>query len=133
MRFRLIRVTEWKHATLGILLVDDKPEFKTLELPWCENMQCGSCIPEGVYTCKKILSPTFGMTFEVQNVRNRSNILFHIGNTPLDTHGCILLGETYGELEGRGAILQSRKAFNRFMDILRATGDFEITISNAIL
>ncbi|MBF0473508.1 MAG: hypothetical protein HQK93_07215 [Nitrospirae bacterium] len=49
---------------------------------------------------------------------NRSDILLHWGNFPRDTHGCVLIGEEFGEIEGQDAILNSHKAFRNFMTML---------------
>ena len=47
----------------------------------------------------------------IKDVPNRSYILFHIGNYPKNTKGCILIGNT----KSKNAIGQSTKAFKKLM------------------
>ena len=68
----------------------------TLENPWKDNQRNISCIPEGEYPVRLRL-PRESATREyvhllVQDVPNRDWILFHRGNFPKDTSGCILVG-----------------------------------------
>lgn len=83
-------------------------------------------IPAGVYEIKfrkhggfhdrylKKFGPEFhhGM-LELQNVPNYDAILIHIGNTPKDTAGCILLGVTRHPTE-RNFIQGSEIAYKKF-------------------
>ena len=110
----LTRVSYTKHGTFGVLLDKGIPFCVTLERPWLDNRRNVSCIPFGIYTCKRIISPKFGDTFEVLNVPGRSHILFHKGNLQEDTHGCILVGEYFDPLNNEPAILASGKAFQEF-------------------
>ncbi len=114
-QLRLIRVTEHNGATFGVLCIDDRPMFVTLEDKWRDNERMVSCIPKGRYVIKRHKSPKFGECFKVQNVPDRSEILIHAGNTHIDTHGCILLGLMFGTVGTNSAILSSRAAVANFM------------------
>lgn len=127
---RLVRVTEHNGATLGVLTIDGSPEMLTLEDPWHLNERNISCIPEGRYKIKLNNSPRFGKTYILEDVPERSYILIHPGNTPKDTHGCILVGLQYGELNDMPAVLASRSAFGKFMELM-AGDEGEIVIINA--
>ena len=109
--FKLIRISHTTIATFGVLLEEDIPFCVTLERPWLGNIKSISCIPEGFYICKRIISPKFGDTFHIEGVPNRPHILFHKGNLSDDTHGCILVGEQFEPLRGENAVLASGKAF----------------------
>lgn len=102
-------------CTLGVFLDDTLPFALTLERPWKNNQRNISCIPVGGYICKRIQSPKFGDTFEVQKVPGRSEILFHKGNIDDDTHGCILVGEMFEPLGSENAIRASRQGFKEFL------------------
>jgi hypothetical protein len=115
---RLVRVTEYNGATLGVLTIDESPEMMTLEDPWHLNERNISCIPEGRYTIVPHKSPKFGSTYLVENVTERSHILIHAGNTAKDTSGCILVGLQFGELNNEPAVLASRSAFLKFMELM---------------
>ena len=122
------RVQCLPEATLGVLYIDGDEFCKTLENPWFDNQKYISCIPKGRYTCKWRNSPKFGRTIMVMDVPNRSHILFHAGNLPKDTSGCILLGKKHGKLREQRAVLSSRPAFMSFLDQLRDKTQFILEI-----
>lgn len=125
---RLTRIASCNGATLGALSIDNWPRLVTLEDAWLENASNVSCIPNGSYTIKRHQSPKFGEVFKVELVPNRSHILLHWGNTDIDTHGCILLGTSFGELNGKPAILQSKAAFCTFMHLLQGKDSAKLDI-----
>jgi len=113
--FKLIRVASLSDSTFGVLIDDDVPFCVTVERPWLDNERGKSCIPDGAYVCKRIDSPKFGDTFEVQKVKGRSHILFHKGNISDDSHGCIIIGEQFGNpVLGEKALFSSGVAFKEF-------------------
>lgn len=107
----LVRVSQSELGTFGVLLHGKTPFALTLERPWSNNEPNVSCIPPGEYLCRRVNSPRFGETFEVLGVDRRSHILFHGGNTIEDTHGCILIGEEFGVINGVPAVLSSQRGF----------------------
>lgn len=117
--------------TFGVLFYGVLIPFAlTLERPWRDNRRGISCIPAGVYTCKKITSPKFGVTFEVLNVPGRQEILLHKGNIQEDSHGCILIGEQFGALHNEPGILASEAGFEEFMKITALSDTFVLTIED---
>lgn len=130
-QLRLVRVSEYNGATCGVLVIDDSPEFVTLEDAWRDNERLISCIPQGRYKIKLHRSPKFGLTYQVMDVPERSHILFHAGNTHKDTHGCILLGMQYGRIGSESAILASRSAFLKFMDLMGNTPEAQLIVIDA--
>ena len=81
---------------LNYSYMSHKLDVDTLENPYINNERNISCIPEGQYKVRLRL-PRESATRDylhllVQDVPNRSYILFHIGNTAADTSGCILVG-----------------------------------------
>ena len=126
----LKRIADNKDGTFGVLLDGQIPFALTLERQWLNNEKGKSCIPVGEYTCKRVLSPKFGDTFEVQNVPNRSNILFHKGNINYDTHGCLLVGEQFEKFDDKTAVLSSAKGFSEFMERLKGEKEFLLRIYN---
>lgn len=103
----------------------------TIERPWQQNEDNVSCIPEGSYHCKRIVSPSKGPTFTVTNVPEREHILFHVGNTIDDFQGCIGLGLELGFLKGMWALKggTSGPAFKQFMEYLKDENEFQLTIT----
>ena len=128
MKLRLVRVSEYKDATLGVLCLDDRPIAVTLEDKWRDNERMVSCIPTGAYKVMRHISPKFGECFKVIDVPDRSEILIHAGNTHKDTHGCILLGLMYGTVGTEAAILSSRAAVANFMTEMLGVEEAELEI-----
>ena len=124
----LKRIAQNEEGTFGVLLDNGTPFALTAENPWAGNRPEVSCIPHGRYTCRRVRSPRFGETFEVASVPGRTHILFHRGNTPEDTRGCILVGNHFGILEGSVAVLSSREAFKELLGRLEGKEKFAFLI-----
>ena len=106
-------------CTMGKLYAEDgKLICSTFELPDRKNAINISCIPDGEYMLKMIVSPKYGPCYKVHDVANRTNILIHTGNTTDDTRGCIMPCSSYGILNGKIAGLSSRVAYIRLLAVL---------------
>ena len=112
--------------TLGRLKIDDL-ELWTIERPWLNNVPFKSCIPTGQYKVKRTNSPRFGPgTWQVQDVPDRTHILFHVANTSADVVGCIGCGiSLYPDLNGVG---NSRKAMAKFNSYLAGLDETDLVI-----
>ena len=136
MEFFIARVAYHPKGTFGVLLHQPallmplRPIATTCEEVWAFNQRNASCIPQGRYLCQRVLSPKFGDTFEVTGVPGRSAILFHKGNTTLDTEGCILLGETFTQLNGRVSIGESGLGYGEFMSLTAEVDTFYLTVQD---
>ena len=124
----LKRIIENKDGMFGVLIDWDVPFALTLERQWLNNEPMLSCIPAGDYICKRVISPKFGDVFKIIGVEGRNNILFHKGNVIDHTEGCILIGEEFGSLDGKTAVLNSGKGFGEFMEKLKGLDEFKIII-----
>ena len=138
MNVEIIRVEQGPSGTFGVLKINGECVCLTLERPWEDNKPNVSCIPSGIYTCKRVNSPHHGTTYEVMHVPYRSSILFHIGNTIRDSQGCILTGMFFGYLMVKGTctrgLYRSKSAFEKFMSIMAEIGcdEFTLTIQEAV-
>ena len=130
MKARIVRMEDTEAGVLGALLLDDELFCATLEDPDLDNQVGISCIPEGVYLCKRVKSPRFGDTFEVTKVPGRTHILFHPGNTQRDTRGCVLLGQYWGKLQGDRAIMNSGDSFRGFIKATEGVSEFWLLIDD---
>ena len=124
----LTRVHDWGNETVGML---ETGSFtcNTLELPWKDNQSNISCIPKGTYNCKWRWTLKFGWCYGVENVPNRSGILFHEGNYFFNTLGCIILGDKYGDLNNDKTpdLLNSKDTRKKF-EVLMNKKDFTLII-----
>ena len=128
------------HGTFGELTVKGY-SFFSLEDEWRDNQPNESCIPAGTYVIERTVYQRYGYpTYEVMDVPDRSRILFHPLNTEEDTEGCIGLGlnlgflvvdrdEETGRRERKKAVLKSRQAFNKFMQLMGGAPRAELVIS----
>lgn len=118
-------------GTFGKLIMPNGTDFYTVECPWFGNKPYVSCIPEGVYSLGLRYSPIvhsssgkeFQEGWEIQDVPNRSYIMFHPGNWPINFKGCIGLGYGYKAMldrvgDPRNGVTHSRGAFREFMGMM---------------
>ena len=94
----ILRDTFTSESTLGELFINGERFCDTLELPYRDNQRSVSCIPTGEYKVR-MRYPRESATREylhllIQEVKDRSFILFHRGNSAKDTRGCILVGQS---------------------------------------
>jgi hypothetical protein len=122
----LIRVALNEHGMFGVLVDREIPFAVTLEPDGTQVKY----IPSGVYDCHSTMYHKGGYpTFEII-VPGRERILFHKGNTEADTRGCVLVGESFGVLNGKPGILQSGEGFSEFMS--KVGDSFRLTVSGLV-
>jgi len=114
----LIRDTFTKESTMGKLYLNGEFISYTLENPYINNQRNISAIPQGIYkvrlrTAKESATRDY-LHLLVEDVPDRSYILFHRGNTAKDTRGCILTGINKTD----NMVMESRKAHSYLMGIL---------------
>ena len=83
-------------STVGNLYLNGELLCDTLELPYRDNQRSISCIPAGEYkvrlrTAEESATRNY-LHLLVEDVKDRTFILFHRGNSAKDTRGCILVG-----------------------------------------
>jgi hypothetical protein len=100
----------------------------TLELPYFNNAQNISCISTGLYSATILHHPKFGYCAKVHDVVGRSGIFMHTGNYHADIQGCVLVGETFADINKDGLIdvFGSVKAMRILVHILNPTFLIEI-------
>ncbi|HMU46113.1 MAG TPA: DUF5675 family protein [Chitinophagaceae bacterium] len=112
MELELLR-TYFPNGTNGEFLFNGKRVCSAIELPWHDNQQRVSCIPEGRYELTKRYSQRFGHHLLVNGVANRSYILIHAYNDALkESKGCIApVSLCTGEGKGINSRLSLKKLF----------------------
>jgi len=119
----LIRNQDDGIQTLGDLYVYNGTNIlfscKTLELPWKGNSNNISCIPEGIYGLKKYSSQKHPKNYEIAGVPDRDYVLIHKGNYNTDIRGCVLIGDSYGDINNDGEmdILNSSTTVDKLLEI----------------
>jgi hypothetical protein len=96
----------------------------TLELPWLNNQHQISCILPGVYDLELWNSEKFGKCLHVRMVPDRDAILIHKGNFNKDTHGCILVGSRFSDIDKDGYldVIESGVTLNKLMSLIEGDG-----------
>ena len=99
----------------------------TLELPDLDNQEDTSCIPEGLYSCRKHLSPANGRCIEIISVKDRTNVQIHKANYLSNILGCIAIGDSARFREnGEPWVTNSVKTLAALMELLPDTFDLVI-------
>ena len=128
-RLMLIRDQFSEKSSMGTLSLNGGSVCDTLEdktRPLGVKVPGETCIPEGVYKVSLVMSPKRGYVVPLlQNVPMFTAIEMHIGNTPEDTEGCILLGNR----RGTDRLYDSTAAFHTLMVLLDNDPDIEISVS----
>ena len=144
MRLKLIRRYKKDTYTIGQLLVDgaffcntledkDRGLTQDMELPVIKAAKVygETAIPSGVYDIDmETRSPKYagvewyrklngGYMPTISNVPGYSRVLIHPGNTPLDTLGCVLVGEN----KVKGQLVNSRATFARLYKLMKDAHD----------
>ena len=93
----ILRDTFTDESTIGELFLNGERFCDTLELPYRDNQKSISSIPTGEYKVRLRLARESAsrdyLHLLVQDVKDRSHILFHRGNSAKNTKGCILVGQ----------------------------------------
>ena len=95
LRMHLVRYQFSPRSTIGKLSLNGVFECYTLELVSDgKNTPDQSAIPEGTYPVIERWSNHFGRNvLGLLSVPGRTDIEIHIGNTPSDIKGCIVVGQ----------------------------------------
>lgn len=102
----------------------------TLELPWFNNQQRISCIPAGVYICKKV-EASIAIPYphiSITQVPGRSGVCIHKANYVGQLKGCIAVGDKEVDINGDGQkdVTNSGKTFDKIMSLVPE--EFKLTI-----
>lgn len=135
---RRLRYTD--AGTFGTMTVERDGKRITLatgELPWRNNRNRISCIPQGQYEAVFAHSPSRKrMLWRLLDVPGRTGILIHNGNWSgdvslgmrTDVLGCVLVGERHGEVKDQPAVINSRAALDRMHKFLDGASEARVLI-----
>lgn len=128
-RLVLQRLSDNGTQTVGVLIAYDKTgqeigRWHSLERPWKDNAPRVSCVPTGRYPVVHRYSVKFKRHLHVTDVKGRSWILIHPGNTFRDVVGCIMLGKGLGKVDkdDQVDVTNSKKACDELRALVPDTG-----------
>lgn len=145
MKLELKRIAPRNSYTIGKLYVDGKYFCDTIEdtdrglnkdmplsLIKSKKVYGETAIPKGTYTISmNVISPKYskrdfyrtncngGKVPRLLNVPGFDGVLIHVGNTALDSHGCILVGKN----SQVGKVLDSTNTFKALYGKLKTAND----------
>lgn len=145
MKLRLKRIFKGEKYTIGKLYVNniyfcDTLEDKVRDLTKEPKVYGQTAIPAGVYEIDmNTVSPKFknrswakkwgGIVPRLKNVPYFEGVLIHVGNSPDDSLGCVLVGDN--QLIGK--LVNSTIHFNRLMERLTKAKKNKETITIEII
>jgi hypothetical protein len=123
VRLELHTVAVLEKGCFSVLKWDGKPIAVSLEHTFEDGRPV---IAAGEYWCTRDYYHKGGYeTFEIQVV-GHDRVLFHIGNTEMDSRGCVLVGERFG----KDGVLDSRSGFAEFMRLTSGLPAFKMRVTN---
>ncbi len=111
---KIERQTRTNDCTMGYMFVDGTAIAYTLELPWRENQQGISAIPDGSYTGHLRYDKNDKWRIQFDEVEGRTGIQIHIGNYTREISGCVLVGLT-ADVDNC-AVFSSRIAYEKLKE-----------------
>jgi len=123
---RLVTVAVREDGCFGVLCWDGRPFAVTCERTFDDGEPV---IRAGRWRCSKTWFNRGGYaTWEIY-VPGHSRVLFHRGNTEKDSEGCVLVGEEFGVLNGKTAVLSSAKGFFELMYLTTGATEFYMEVT----
>jgi len=118
-----------ENSFIGLIYPPGIEPLFVLELPWRNNQKRVSCIPAGIYTCRREPSSKnkdWKEAFFVLDVPGRSDIICgHIANKPEELLGCMAFGMYYDSYDH---IAKSTDAIYKWRDAMKEYNEFELRI-----
>jgi len=131
-RLQLKTVAVRPDGCYSVLLWDGRPFAVSVERTFHPDEAAHGkqiVIQNGVYRCSvSWYNRGAYATYEI-HVPGHTRVLFHKGNTEADSLGCVLIGESFGELNGKTAVLNSKGGFEEFMSLVNGIPDFYMEVS----
>lgn len=130
--FKIVRIVNGVGAW-GMLIYKNSPICGTLERVYLEEDSYVPKIHDGLWHCHRDFYHKGGYeTFEIF-IPGHTRILFHKGNWPKDSEGCVLLGESYHDFNPAAGIQDpglgnSGAAFGEFMTLTKGIEDFFLEV-----
>ena len=120
-RLEIVTVAVREDGCFSALLWDKRPFAVSVERTF-ENGRV--VIPNGIFRCTRDFYHKGGYeTYEIQ-IDGHDRVLFHKGNTENDSTACVIVAESFGELNGQTAVLDSKGGSAEFMKLTAGLDHF---------
>mgnify|MGYP001209302768 FL=1 len=117
----VLRRTYGEQGTNGTIYFNGEKICHTIELPWRNNLQRLSCIPQGCYKLEKRKYTKHGEQIGIPAVLGREAILIHTANNAMkELMGCIA---PVTALTGEGKGSDSAKALTKLKGLVYSLWD----------
>ena len=130
MKITLIRgIWQYDKSQVGLIYPVVMNPLFVLELPWKDNRSMISCIRRGSYHCFRNPSTKnkeWKEAFFIKDNERENVIVGHIGNSPNDSHGCMLFGLYH---DGPNHIKNSTEAIYKWRDAMKNYNEFTLEIT----
>lgn len=124
--FTLATVAIRHDGAFGVLLYQGRPFAVTLEHTF-ENRR--TVIGAGTFRCTRTRYHRGGYeAFEI-HVPGHTRVLLHKGNKEAHSKGCVLVAESFAQIDGLTAIGDSRHGFDEFMVLATGLQEFDLTVT----
>lgn len=106
-------------GAFSVLLWEKRPFAVSVERTFEDAERPGHgkrlVIPAGILVCKRTIYQKGGYpTYEIL-VSGHSRVLFHKGNKETDSEACVIVAESFGSLDGKTAVMDSKGGFEELM------------------
>lgn len=124
-------------GAFGMLIYDGRaPVCGSLERTFLINSIWRPKIADGLWHCQRSKYHKGGYTTYEIFIPGHTRILFHKGNWPKDSDGCVLLGETYHDFDPAKGIQdpglgRSGEGFDEFMQLADGVDSFFLRVTSA--
>lgn len=124
-------------GTFGKIYAPNGFEAFSIERPWMNNLPFISCIPPGSYKAR--LGVYYGgdgvggdkddyAAYVLDVPPPRSDIKIHILQTAVQSFGCPGMGDSFGVVDGRWAVMNAYDTYWRFMRSLKERPEIRVNI-----
>ena len=130
--------TYYQNATIGRFRIADQHLCFALELPWRDNRENESCIPEGTYEIGRhdgsqwkdtvaLVNTDLGVSHGKEEGIARFGICVHPANYPTEIDGCIAPGTSVGYAFENWCVWNSGEAMKHLKPVLFNHDEIRIT------
>ncbi len=121
-RLQLKTVAIREDGAFGVLLWDGRPFAVTVERTF-ENLRIVIPPGDGLLCTPSYYYKGDYPTWEI-TVPGHTRVLFHKGNLEEHSEACVIVAESFGEIKGKTAVLDSRGGFTELMKLTTGLKSF---------